>query len=65
MRARHEIGKHHLRLLAGIARGPGQCATTPREQVDRLMEPGLVKKKRHRLAPTMKGRVVAWPRPVN
>jgi hypothetical protein len=65
MRAQHEIGKHDLRLLAGIARGPGHYATPPREHVDRLMELGLVKKKRHRLAPTMKGRIVAWLRRVN
>ena len=62
MSTHHEIGERDLQVLAGIARGPGRYPTPSRERVGRLMELGLIKKKRRGLKSTLKGRIVAWLR---
>jgi len=55
-----EIRDRDLQLLAGIMRGPGNYPTPSQERIERLMDRGLVKKKSRRLAPTLKGRFLAW-----
>jgi hypothetical protein len=62
MSTQHQIEERDLQVVAHIARGPGNYPTPSRERVGRLMELGLVKKNRNGLAPTMKGRVLAWLR---
>ncbi len=59
MASLHAIGERDARVLAGIMRGPGNYATPSPGCVARLAALGLVKKKRGRLAPTLKGRIVA------
>ncbi len=55
-----EIKNRDLRLLAGIIRGPGNYATPSLERIERLVNQGLVTRKKGRLYPTIKGRIVAW-----
>jgi hypothetical protein len=45
--------------LRRIVRGPGNYATPLAGGVDRLVQKGLVKKKRGALRPTLKGRLLA------
>jgi hypothetical protein len=55
-----EARHRDLEVLAGIMRGPGNYPTPSPERVERLLQQGLIKKKRRRLAPTLKGRLTAW-----
>ena len=54
-----ESERNELMTLRGIIRGPGFYATPSLRRVDRLIQRGWVKKKRGRLLPTLKGRLVA------
>ena len=60
MNNQHEIHEHDLHTLRGIVRGPGNYATPSPDKIERLINQGLVKKTSSRLAPTLKGRIVAW-----
>jgi hypothetical protein len=55
-----EIRGRDLQTLKGILRGPGNYPTPSPDKIQRLMQQGLIKKKNRRLAPTLKGRIVAW-----
>jgi hypothetical protein len=57
---RNDSRHRDLQLLAGIIRGPGNYPTPSPDRVERLLQQGLIKKKRRHLAPTWKGRVVVW-----
>jgi hypothetical protein len=61
MDTQSELGERDLRTLKGILRGPGNYPTPSPDKIERLMHQGLIKKKKNRrLAPTLKGRIVAW-----
>jgi len=60
MDTRNEIRERDLQALKGILRGPGNYPTPSPDKIERLMHQGLIKKKNRRLAPTLKGRIVAW-----
>jgi hypothetical protein len=51
--------RNDIITLRGIVRGPGHYATPSADRVDRLMQKGLIKKKRGNLRATLKGRLVA------
>ena len=51
--------RNDIVTLRGIVRGPGNYATPSPDRVNRLMQKGLVKKKRGNLRPTLKGRILA------
>jgi hypothetical protein len=51
--------KNDLMTLRGVVRGPGNYATPSPDRIERLMQKGLIKKKRGTLRPTLKGRIVA------
>ena len=55
-----DIKYRDLKLLAGTVRGPGYYPTPSLERIERLMQKGLVTKKKGRLRPTLKGRLIAW-----
>lgn len=55
-----DIKNRDIKLLAGIVRGPGYYPTPSLERVERLMQRGLVIRKKGRLRPTIKGRFIAW-----
>lgn len=55
-----DIKNRDLKLLAGIVRGPGCYPTPSLERIERLMQKGLVTKRKGRLRPTIKGRLIAW-----
>lgn len=60
MEETNEIKNRDLKLLAGIVRGPGNYPTPSLERIERLVDKGLVTRKKGRLYPTIKGRVIAW-----
>jgi hypothetical protein len=61
LESEREIAERDLRTLAGILRGPGNYATPSQDRIDRLMNRGLIVRKRGgRLRATLKGRVVVW-----
>lgn len=60
MEEAEEIKNRDLKLLAGIVRGPGNYPTPSLERIERLINKGLVTRKKGRLRPTIKGRIVAW-----
>ena len=51
--------RNDIITLRGIVRGPGNYATPSPDRVGRLMQKGLIKKKRGNLRATLKGRLVA------
>jgi hypothetical protein len=53
------LDRRDLQLLAGIARGPGHYPTPSPKRAERLIERGLVRRKRSGLTPTAQGRVFA------
>lgn len=55
-----KIEKRDLTTLAGIVKGPGWYATPSEDKLDRLLQQGLIKKKRRGWGPTLKGRIVVW-----
>jgi hypothetical protein len=56
-----DIRDRDLQTLVGILRGPGNYATPSPDRVDRLVQSGLVVKRRGGLLrATFKGRIVGW-----
>jgi hypothetical protein len=55
-----DIKNRDLKLLAGIVRGPGFYPTPSLERIERLLQKGLVTKRKGRLRPTIKGRLISW-----
>ena len=60
MEIRPKIEQRDLKTLAGIVQGPGAYATPSPDKVNRLMQHGLIKRKRGTLRPTLKGRITVW-----
>ena len=61
METDREIAERDLRTLAGIQRGPGNYATPSPDRIERLLQRGLIVRKRGgRLRVTLKGRLVVW-----
>lgn len=56
---RRSSNKNDIMTLRGIVRGPGNYATPSPDRIERLMQQGLIKKKRGSLRATLKGRFVA------
>lgn len=54
------INDRDIKILVGIVRGPGTYATPSPDRVERLLQKRLIKRKKGRLRPTLKGRITAW-----
>jgi hypothetical protein len=61
MESEKEVADRDMRTLMGIVRGPGNYATPSPDRIERLVQRGLVVKKRGgALRATLKGRILAW-----
>lgn len=55
-----DIKDRDIETLVGIVRGPGTYATPSPDRIERLLQKGLITRKKGRLRPTIKGRIIAW-----